>query len=157
MDGCQIRGSNGNFNISTSRPRANRRYLTTFCARGMGPITQVSPLLVGWEKLNRKCKVSSVFLRAPKSLIPTNTCLDEVDEIKIEKKQLKVKRRPCSFFKQIQRKMNCVLTHIISSVQSSVKTKNAFATRKCLFLQQVTDFRLPTTKFLARHICIPAS
>lgn len=57
------------------------------------------------------------------------------------------KRRPCCFFKQIQREMNSVLAHIFSFVQSSVKTKRAFASRNCLSLQQVTDFWLPHKVF----------
>ena len=106
----------------------------------------------GVGKIEPEVYSSIFFFRAPKSLTATNTCLDEVDEIKRREKQLKVKRRPCSFFKQIQRKMNSVLTHIISSVQSSVKTKNAFASHNCLFLQQVTDFRLPHKVFSASHL-----
>ena len=39
-------------------PRANLGHLTTFCARGVGNLTFV---LAGWGKLDRKCKVSNDF------------------------------------------------------------------------------------------------
>ena len=42
-------------------PQANLGHLTTFCARGVGNLTFV---LAGWGKLNRKCKVSNEFLGA---------------------------------------------------------------------------------------------
>ena len=73
-----MRRSNRNFNIPP--PRANPEHLTTSCARGVGNLTFT---WVGWGKLNQKCQASSDFLvRAPKSLIAINTCLDEREEFK---------------------------------------------------------------------------
>ena len=73
-----MHGSNRNF--YTPPTWANPRHLTTSCAREVGNLTIT---WVGWVKLNQKCQALSEFLfRAPKSLIATNTCLDEMEEFK---------------------------------------------------------------------------
>ena len=69
--------SNRNFNIPR---RANPGHLTISCALGVGNLTFT---WVGWGRLNQKCQALTDFLfRAPKSLIATNTCLDEMEEFK---------------------------------------------------------------------------
>ena len=75
---------------STSLPRANFGHLTTICGRRVGNLTvrpsrggDLTLALVGWGKLNRKCKVSNDFLfPAPKSLKAVNICLYEMEEFK---------------------------------------------------------------------------